>query len=104
MREAKTYTEKNCPTEIADDVTIDSLTFDPSTHTLCYAYTLGGLLDDSAVVSKAQLEKQMLADLKNATSLKVYKDAGYSFRYVYYSQKHRGQKLLDAIYREKDYK
>lgn len=103
QREAHTYTEKNCPALIAKDVTIDSLTFDKQSHTLCYAYTLGGVLDDSAIVNKSELKQQMLMDLRNATSLKIYKEAGYSFRYVYYSRKHQGQKLLDVVYKAKDY-
>lgn len=103
QREAQAYTEKNCPALIAKDVTIDSLTFDKQSHTLCYAYTLGGVLDDSAIVNKSELKQQMLMDLRNATSLKIYKEAGYSFRYVYYSRKQQGQKLLDVVYKAKDY-
>ncbi|OYP41180.1 hypothetical protein CIK90_00300 [Prevotella sp. P5-126] len=103
QREAQAYTEKNCPALIAKDVTIDSLTFDKQSHTLCYAYTLGGVLDDSAIVNKSELKQQMLMDLRNATSLKIYKEAGYNFRYVYYSRKQQGQKLLDVIYKAKDY-
>ena len=103
QREAHTYTEKNCPALIAKDVTIDSLTFDKQSHTLCYAYALGGVLDDSAIVNKSELKQQMLMDLRNATSLKIYKEAGYNFRYVYYSRKQQGQKLLDVIYKAKDY-
>ena len=103
QREAQAYTEKNCPALIAKDVTIDSLTFDRQSHTLCYAYTLGGVLADFAIVNKSELKQQMLMDLRNATSLKIYKEAGYSFRYVYYSRKQQGQKLLDVVYKAKDY-
>lgn len=103
LREAKDYTAKNCPALIAKDVTIDSLTFNTSTHTLTYSYTLGGVLDDAAIVSKSELRQQMLASLRDATSLKIYKDAGYSFRYVYYSKKQRGAKLMDITFRSKDY-
>ena len=52
QREAHTYTEKNCPALIAKDVTIDSLTFDKQSHTLCYAYTLGGVLILSILIEQ----------------------------------------------------
>lgn len=103
LREANVYTKKNCPSQIAKDVTIDSLTFNVSTHTLTYSYTLGGVLDDAAVVTRSELRQQMLENLRNATSLKAYKDAGYSFRYVYYSTMQRGTKLMDTTFRAKDY-
>ena len=38
-REARTYTEKKCPTLITEGVMLDSLTFQQSTHTLSYCYT-----------------------------------------------------------------
>ena len=103
QREAQAYTEKNCPALIAKDVTIDSLTFDRQSHTLCYAYTLGGVLDESAIVNKSELEQQMLMDLRYASSLKIYKEAGYNFLYFYYSRKQQFLNLLDVIYKAKDY-
>ena len=36
--------------------------------------------------------------------MQQYKDAGYTFRYTYYSHNQPGMLLYDAIYREKDYK
>lgn len=38
----------------------------------------------------------MLQQLKNATAMKPYKDAGYNFRYIYYSTKDKGRKLFEA--------
>ena len=103
-REAKEYTEKHCPTPIAKDIVMDSMTFDKSTHTITYAYTLSGQLDDSAVVNGSNSRELLLQEVKNSTNLKLYKEAGYSFRYIYHSQKKKRTQLLDATFREKDYR
>lgn len=103
-REAKEYSQKNCPAPIAKGVTIDSMSFDVATHTLIYSYTLEGVIDDSAVIRNNNPREQMLQQLKNATAMKPYKDAGYNFRYTYYSTKKKGEKLFEATFQEKDYR
>ena len=45
----------------------------------------------------------LLKELKNSSNLKVYKDEGYSFRYVYFSEKEKGTQLLDATFHKSDY-
>lgn len=103
-REAKEYSKKNCPAPIAKGVTIDSMSFDVATHTLIYSYTLDGVIDDTATIRRNNPREQMLQQLKNATAMKPYRDAGYNFRYTYYSTKDKGQKLFEATFQEKDYR
>ena len=103
-REAMEYSKKNCPAPIAKGVTIDSMSFDVATHTLIYSYTLDGVIDDTATIRKNNPREQMLQQLKNATAMKPYRDAGYNFRYTYYSTKDKGQKLFEATFQEKDYR
>ena len=103
-REAMEYSKKNCPAPIAKGVTIDSMSFDVATHTLIYSYTLEGVIDDTATIRKNNPREQMLQQLKNATAMKPYKDAGYNFRYTYYSKKKKGEKLFEATFQEKDYR
>lgn len=103
-REAKEYTEKHCPTPVAKDVVMDSMTFDKMTHTITYAYTLSGQLDDTAVVKGAKSRELLLQEIKNSANLRLYKEAGYSFRYVYHSGKKKGTQLFDATFREADYR
>jgi ADP-ribose pyrophosphatase YjhB (NUDIX family) len=102
-REAKEYTEKHCPTPIAKDIVMDSMTFDKATHTITYAYTLSGQLDDSAVVNGSNSRELLLQEVKNSTNMKLYKDAGFSFRYTYFSTKEKGTKLFEATFRKSDY-
>ena len=103
-REANEYSEKHCPAPIAKGVTVDSMSFDVATHTLTYSYTLSGVVDDPAVISRNNPREDMLQQLKNATAMKPYKDAGYNFRYIYYSSKDKGKKLFEATFHEKDYR
>lgn len=103
-REAREYSKKNCPALIAKGVTVDSMSFDVATHTLIYSYTLEGAVDDSTAINKNNPRELMLQQLKNATAMKPYKDAGYNFQYIYYSTKDKGKRLFEATFHEKDYR
>lgn len=103
-REAKEYTKKHCPALIAENIVMDEMTFDKATHTISYIYTVSGVLDDSVVINSNEPRKRLLEQVKNNTNLKLYKDAGYSFRYTYYSAKENGTKLFEATFRVNDYR
>ena len=103
-REAKEYSEKHCPAPIAKGVVIDSMSFDIATHTLTYSYSLNGVIDDTTVIHRNDPREQLLKSLKNATAMQPYRDAGYNFRYIYYSTKNKGTKLFEATFQEKDYR
>ena len=103
-REAKEYSEKYCPAPIAQGVTVDSMSFDMSSHTLIYSYSLNGVIDDPSVILRNAPKEKLLQQLKNATAMKPYKDAGYNFRYIYYSTKDKGKILFDTTFKEKDYR
>ena len=103
-QEAERYTKKNCPTRINEITVIDSLIFERDTHTLHYYYTLTGYADNPEIVSKINAGNVLLDQIKNSTSIKMYKDAGYNFAYTYYSQKNKGTVLFEQIFTEKDYK
>lgn len=102
-REARDYTEKHCPAPIAHQVTMDSMTFDISSHTFSYCYTLSGTLDDTAYIRQNNPRDMLLQQVRNSTNLKLYKDVGYNFRYVYNSKKLKGVKLFDETFKPKDY-
>ena len=102
-REAREYTEKHCPTPVGKNIMMDSMTFDKKTHTIQYAYTLSGEIDDSAVVNNSNPRDLLLQEVRNSTNLKLYKEAGYSFTYTYYSAKNKGTQLFEATFRKSDY-
>ena len=102
-REARTYTEKKCPVLVTEGVMLDSLTFQQSTHTLSYCYTASDFYDNADFYANNDIRGILLKAVKNEPEMKLYKDAGYNFRYVYYSQKKSGTKLFDTTFRSKDY-
>ena len=101
-RESRDYTEKHCPAPVAYQVTMDSMTFDKVSHTFGYYYSLSGTLDDSAYIKQNNPRDMLLQQVKNSTNLKMYKDAGYGFRYVYMSTKNKST-LFDVTFKQKDY-
>lgn len=103
-REAKEFTEKNCPRAVDKEIVLDSMTFEKATHTISYLYTLNGTLDNPQRIDSTHFRELLLMEVKNSTNLKLYKDEGYAFRYAYYSQKNNGTKLFEATFRESDYR
>ena len=101
-RESRDYNEKHCPAPVAYQVTMDSMTFDKVSHTFGYYYSLSGTLDDSAYIKQNNPRDMLLQQVKNSTNLKMYKDAGYGFRYVYMSTKNKTT-LFDVTFKQKDY-
>ena len=102
-REAKEYTEKNCPTKMDNNITLDSMTFERDTHTLHYYYTLTGFADQDSVLEKVDAVGALKEDLKNSTSLRVYKENKYRFAYAYRSGKDPKKIKLDVVFTDKDY-
>ena len=101
-KEAAELTSKKCPSRIDENTQIDSMTFDKSTHTLAYWYHLTGKADNPEIFKRVNLRKSLIEQIKNSTSMQAYKDAGYSFRYVYRSQK-ENKVYFDDTVTKKDY-
>lgn len=102
-RESQEYTDKHCPAPVVYQVTMDSMTFDKASHTFGYHYSLSGSLDDSIYIRQNDPRDMLLEQVRNSTNLKAYKEAGYGFRYVYYSTKNKAT-LFDVTFGEKDYR
>lgn len=102
-REAREYTRKNCPAQVAKNVTLDSMTCVEGSRTIHYYYTLSGPSDTTAI-NKAEARKMVLDGIREATSIRAYKDEGFSFAYTYHSAKNKGQELFSVTLTEKDYK
>lgn len=101
---AEEYTERYCPTPIENGQRTDSVTFSRETHTFGYYYSLSGNLDDSDIIEKfkQKIISSILSSLKENTSMKEYKQAGYNFHYVMKSSK-TGEVLIDKLFTNKDY-
>ena len=101
---AEDYTERYCPTPVENCQRTDSVTFSRETHTFGYYYSLSGKLDDSAIIEihKKEIVSTILGSLKDNTSMKEYKQAGYNFRYVMKSST-TGEGLIDKTFTKKEY-
>lgn len=104
-REAKSYTEKNCPTPVVNNTRMDSITFDKQTHTIAYYYTLCNESDNAEVIKKesGKLKQILLDGLKGSTQLKKYKEAGFPIRYIYHSEKNPKEIIYEVTFKEEDY-
>lgn len=102
-RTMQDYTEKNCPMPLSQEITMDSCAFETATHTLHYYYTLMGSLDNDSLLNKDAMRQTLVEALKNETSTRIFKEAGYNFKYTYYSQQQHGQVLFETVMTKEDY-
>ena len=102
-KEAETYTRKNCPAPIDKTMILDSMTFEKDSHTFCYYYRMTGAADTEGAIDWDKAKDALRHALKNTTAMKMYKDAGYSFRYVYRSEKDPTKVWKDVTLTKNDY-
>ena len=102
-RDAKTYTAKNCPAKMEENIILDSLTFERATHTLHYYYRMTGIADKENALDTAAAAQILRDGLKNTTAMKVYKDNGYNFTYTYRSEKDPKKTIFEVALTKKDY-
>ena len=100
-REAKEYSEKVCPTPYVNDGRTDSTVFDKTTRTYIYYMTLRGKADNYQVINanKKKLYNIQKESLDNNPGLKKYKEAHFTFRFIYRSAKNPKQVLLDDTFK-----
>lgn len=100
-REAKEYTEKVCPTPFVNDGRTDSTTFDKSTRTYTYYMTLRGKADNALIIkqNRKKLRDVQKQSLDNNPGLKKYKEAHFSFRFVYRSASKPNDVLMDDTFK-----
>lgn len=103
VRECREYTKTKCPLPCDKYTTIDSLVFDADSHTLIYYYTLKAEADSAGLISVENARNALLQEAKNSTKIRLYKEHGYSFRYIYHSQRNPETVLLDILLKKEDY-
>lgn len=101
-READEFTRKNCPMPVSDNVIVDSMKYEKTNRTIHYYYSIKGLAD-TTLIATMNPKKELLQALKDDMGLRLYKEERFNFAYTYYSTKHRGMKLVEAVFTPKDY-
>lgn len=84
VREAKEYTEKNCPTPPDNNTIIDSLTFDKATKTFCHYQRLINEADVSAAIfesKRVQLHNGLTGEVRSNLNYKIYVEEGFHFAF-----------------------
>ena len=104
-QEARDYTRKFCPTPVYNHTRTDSLVFDRSSRTFVYHCSLTDLMEDSTIINQKsqQLRGGLLQSIRESTNLRIYKDAGFSFRYLVRSAKNPQLVLFDATFKKEEY-
>lgn len=104
-RECKEYTAKYCPAEMDESMKLDSLSYDMKEKVLTHSYRLSGTLAADSIYTESvcqTMEEVVLDDLRESISLRPYKEAGLTFRFVYYSDQ-SGHMLMEFFFTPKDY-
>jgi hypothetical protein len=103
QRTLKEFSERNCPMPLSDAIMMDSCAFETDTHTLHYYYTFMGAMDNDSTLNTAGMRELLSSSLKNETSVRIFKEAGYSFKYTYFSQSNPGKLLFETTFTKDDY-
>lgn len=101
-REAKEFTEKNCPMKVSEYIMNDSMTYEKETRTIHYYYSIHGKADTTAL-DKKKAKAELIKGVKDATGIRNYKEKGFNFAYTYFSTKNKNQILLDIRVTPKEY-
>lgn len=101
-REAREFTMRECPVEVAPGFVIDSLTFDRRMRAVCYHFSLHGAAD-SALIDVEAARNRLLRAVIDAPSLRRYKEAGLAFRYTYRSAADTSRVKFDITLGPDDY-
>lgn len=104
QRTLQEYSDKNCPIQLSETIVMDSCAFEMDSRALHYYYTLMGNLDNDSTLNTTAMRQLLLDALKNETQTRVYKEAGYSFKYTYHSQSQPEKTLFETTITADDYR
>ena len=85
QREAEESTRLHHPVKISDEISEDSIVYNPQTRVLTYYHTLSGSLDQKqySVIEQTTLKKQYVSAVRSSVELQQAKEQGITFSYVY---------------------
>lgn len=104
-REAREFTQNNCPHDIDEYTTLDSAAYDQATATYAYHFTVKGALDMDSLYSDEvvrELHDSYLTELKNNIDQKDLKDMGVTITRVYWSER-TGKPLMTLTFTREEY-
>ncbi len=83
-REAREYTERNCPTPVINYSRTDSVRFDRKTKNYIYYCSFVDKFDSETVIdmNRSQIHEGLYNAISSDVGLKQYIEAGFSFTYI----------------------
>jgi len=104
-KECKEYTQKHCPTPMVNNTRMDSMVYEADTRTIHYYHSFFNEADNKEIIAahKQELRQTLLAAVKKDMGTKIYKEAGFNFRYTYHSGKAPKTVLFDQTYKKGEY-
>lgn len=106
VREAKEYTEKNCPQRLDALTTLDSMVYvkDDGAGDLVqyYSMTLTDEQRQEMMNKLTELGEMNLSIIRNSVLLAKHKEYGTSFTYIY-RDANKGDKIVEYHFTAKDY-
>lgn len=104
-REAREFTQKQCPRLVEEHIIMDSMTYVESPQGFIYHYRVTGALDNPELLTADALEpivENMRQHLRQDLSLRAYKERGLTFTYRYLSTS-TGEPFVNATFGPEDY-
>ena len=104
-REAREFTERQCPRLVDQFMILDSMTYADEPQGFTYHYRLTGELDNPQKLSpqvQGQFTEHMQQSLRQDISLRRYKDRGFTFTYRYRSER-SDSLLFEASFGPEEY-
>ena len=105
VRETREYNKKFCPQRVDASTTLDSIVFDKATKTKRSFFTLEGVADDlsAAQANATQIREALIAQTRNSPDEQKFKEAGFSYYFVYRSASHKDVVLFETTITKDDY-
>jgi ADP-ribose pyrophosphatase YjhB (NUDIX family) len=104
-REAREYTEQQCPRLVDRYICLDSMTYEDAPQGFTYHHTVMGELDNDSLLTPEILSafhETLLENIRNDINLKRCKDRGFTFTYRYTSAS-TGKLFTEASIGPEDY-
>ncbi len=105
-REAREFTERQCPRLLNEYIVMDSMTYEDSPQGLTYHMTVQGQLDNDSLLTEenlASFNDDLLERVRQDISLKRCKERGFTFTYRYMSRS-RKKLFTEVTFGPEDYK
>ena len=105
-REAREYTEKQCPRQLDNVVTIDSMSYENDPQGFVYYYTVNDIeekFDSITEEVRENFTSHLRDNVRKDLNMKTYKERNFTFTYRYYSRA-TGELLINAVLTPEDYR